>query len=141
MAGNRVERKKWKNAFDGVDLIIFMVNLLDYDRVLREDNATNRMQDSELLFNRVLNTRSFHSSSIVLLFTHMDLFKQKLHRSPLKTYYPDYTGGHNVREAVDFLKHLFVKLNRGTVHLDVYTVDATDREDMHEVIECIRRCL
>ncbi|KAI6234629.1 G-protein alpha subunit [Aphelenchoides fujianensis] len=50
VGGQRSERKKWIHCFDNVNAIIFISSLSEYDQTLREDNCTNRMQESLKLF-------------------------------------------------------------------------------------------
>lgn len=43
VGGQRNERRKWINCFEGVTAIIFVVALSEFDQVLFEDSQTNRM--------------------------------------------------------------------------------------------------
>ena len=43
VGGQRNERKKWIHCFDGVTAVIFVVGMSEYDQVLLEDEAQNRM--------------------------------------------------------------------------------------------------
>jgi hypothetical protein len=52
MGGHRGQRKKWIHYFDHVDLIVFVASLNEFDQVLQEDQETNRMTDSLMLFER-----------------------------------------------------------------------------------------
>ena len=42
VGGQRTERRKWLTHFDGVDAVLFVVGLDQYDQVLMEDGRTNR---------------------------------------------------------------------------------------------------
>jgi len=82
VGGQRSERKKWCVAagcetsarsaeltrlasnrrihcFEAVTSIIFCVALSEYDQVLLEENGQNRMNESLVLFESVINSRWF----------------------------------------------------------------------------------
>ena len=43
MGGQRNERKKWIHCFEGVDAVIFVAAISEYDQKLFEDSTKNRM--------------------------------------------------------------------------------------------------
>ncbi|KAJ9636726.1 Guanine nucleotide-binding protein alpha-2 subunit [Coniosporium tulheliwenetii] len=101
VGGQRSERKKWIHCFENVTSIIFCVALSEYDQVLLEESSQNRMMESLVLFDSVVNSRWFMRTSIILFLNKVDLFKQKLARSPLGNYFPDYSGGNDVNRAAN----------------------------------------
>ena len=78
----------------------------------------NRMMESLVLFDSVVNSRWFMRTSIILFLNKVDLFKQKLGRSPLVSYFPDYSGGNDVNRAAKYLLWRFNQVNRA--HLNLY---------------------
>lgn len=58
VGGQRSERRKWIHCFEAVTSIIFCVALSEYDQVLLEDNRQNRMAESLVLFESVVNSRT-----------------------------------------------------------------------------------
>lgn len=92
VGGQRSERKKWIHCFEAVTSIIFCVALSEYDQVLLEENGQNRMQESLVLFESVINSRWFLRTSVILFLNKIDIFKQKLPKVPLVNYFPEYTG-------------------------------------------------
>lgn len=78
----------------------------------------NRMMESLLLFDSVVNSRWFMRTSIILFLNKVDIFQQKLGRSPLGNYFPDYTGGSDVKKAAKYLLWRFNQVNRA--HLNLY---------------------
>ena len=78
----------------------------------------NRMMESLLLFDSVVNSRWFMRTSIILFLNKVDIFKQKLGRSPLGNYFPDYSGGNDVNKAAKYLLWRFNQVNRA--HLNLY---------------------
>jgi guanine nucleotide-binding protein G(i) subunit alpha len=118
VGGQRSERKKWIHCFESVTSIIFCVALSEYDQVLLEESSQNRMMESLLLFDSVVNSRWFVRTSIILFLNKVDIFKQKLGRSPLGNYFPDYSGGNDVNKAAKYLLWRFNQVNRA--HLNLY---------------------
>lgn len=82
------------------------------------DPLQNRMMESLLLFDSVVNSRWFLRTSIILFLNKVDIFKQKLGRSPLGNYFPDYSGGNDVNKAAKYLLWRFNQVNRA--HLNLY---------------------
>lgn len=52
----------------------------------------NRMQESLVLFESVINSRWFLRTSVILFLNKIDVFKMKLAKTPLEKYFPEYTG-------------------------------------------------
>jgi len=92
VGGQRSERKKWIHCFENVTAIVFLVAISEYDQVLVEDETVNRMQEALTLFDSICNSRWFVKTSIILFLNKIDLFKEKLTKSPMGKYFPDYNG-------------------------------------------------
>lgn len=54
------------------------------------------MKESLALFDGVVNSRWFFSTSIILFLNKKDVFQEKLPRVPLMKYFPEYAGGADV---------------------------------------------
>jgi guanine nucleotide-binding protein G(i) subunit alpha len=74
--------------------------------------------ESLVLFDSVVNSRWFMRTSIILFLNKVDLFRQKLGRSPLSNYFPDYSGGNDINRASKYLLWRFNQVNRA--HLNLY---------------------
>lgn len=74
--------------------------------------------ESLLLFDSVVNSRWFIRTSIILFLNKVDIFRDKLGRSPLGNYFPDYSGGLDVNKAAKYLLWRFNQVNRA--HLNLY---------------------
>lgn len=113
VGGQRSERKKWIHCFTGVTAIIFVTSLSEYDQLCFEDNSTNRMKESLLLFDDICNNRWFTDTPVILFLNKVDLFEQKLRAGiDLKVCFPSYTGGLNSMAAKKFIADRFVELNK-----------------------------
>ena len=106
------------------------------------------MQEALTLFDSICNSRWFVKTSIVrvlslvisffnispqiLFLNKIDLFAEKLPRSPLGDYFPDYNGGDNYDSACDYLLHRFVSLNQSAATKQIYAhyTCATDTQQI-----------
>ncbi|KAH9007663.1 G-protein alpha subunit-domain-containing protein [Lactarius hengduanensis] len=74
-----------------VTSIVFCTALLEYDQVLLEERNQNRMAESLVLFESVINSRWFLRTSIIHFLTKINVFKNKLPKVPLDYPFPEYT--------------------------------------------------
>ncbi|RXW18123.1 hypothetical protein EST38_g7733 [Candolleomyces aberdarensis] len=143
VGGQRSERKKWIHCFENVTALVFLVSLSEYDQMLYEDESVNRMQEALTLFDSICNSRWFVKTSIILFLNKIDLFAEKLPRSPLGDYFPDFTGGDNYDAACDYLLHRFVSLNQSAATKQIYAhyTCATDTQQIKFVLSAIQDIL
>lgn len=57
---------QWIHCFEGVQCLIFIVAISEYDQMLYEDENTNRIEEASTLWDSVANSRWFAQSSLVL---------------------------------------------------------------------------
>lgn len=141
VGGQRSERKKWIHCFEAVTSIIFCVALSEYDQVLLEEKNQNRMMESLVLFDSVVNSRWFVRTSIILFLNKVDLFKVKLLRSPLSNYFPDYSGGNDVNRAAKYLLWRFNQVNRAHLNLYPHLTQATDTSNIRLVFAAVKETI
>ncbi|EEP79588.1 guanine nucleotide-binding protein alpha-3 subunit [Uncinocarpus reesii 1704] len=141
VGGQRSERKKWIHCFENVTSIIFCVALSEYDQVLLEESNQNRMMESLVLFDSVVNSRWFMRTSIVLFLNKVDLFRQKLARSPLSRYFPDYSGGNDINRAAKYLLWRFNQVNRAHLNLYPHLTQATDTSNIRLVFAAVKETI
>jgi guanine nucleotide-binding protein G(i) subunit alpha len=136
VGGQRSERKKWIHCFENVTALVFLVSLSEYDQMLYEDESVNRMQEALTLFDSICNSRWFVKTSIILFLNKIDLFAEKLPRSPLGDYFPDYTGGADYNSACEYLLQRFVSLNQSAATKQIYAhyTCATDTNQIRFVL-------
>ncbi|EIF48130.1 guanine nucleotide-binding protein alpha-3 subunit [Brettanomyces bruxellensis AWRI1499] len=72
----------------------------------------------------------FRRTSIILCLNKIDVFIDKLGRSPLENYFPDYVGGNDVNKAVKYILWRFKQLNRANLNLVPYVTQATDTNNI-----------
>jgi guanine nucleotide-binding protein subunit alpha len=128
VGGQRSERKKWIHCFENVTALLFLAAISGYDQCLVEDKDANQMQEALMLFESICNSQWFIRTSIILFLNKIDLFKQKLSVSPLKDYFPDYTGDPgSYKQASEFFQDSFKRLNRNpSKDIYIHFTNATD---------------
>ncbi|KAK6749430.1 hypothetical protein RB195_001813 [Necator americanus] len=136
VGGQRSERKKWIHCFDNVNAIIFISSLSEYDQTLREDNCTNRMQESLKLFDSICNSPWFADIHFILFLNKKDLFAEKIQRSPLTICFPEYKGQQNQTECINYIQWKFEQLNRSSQR-EIYChhTCATDTNNVQFVLD------
>eukprot|EP00112_Aurelia_sp_Birch-Aquarium-sp1_P013248 Seg2804.3 transcript_id=Seg2804.3/GoldUCD/mRNA.D3Y31 product="Guanine nucleotide-binding protein G" protein_id=Seg2804.3/GoldUCD/D3Y31 len=137
VGGQRSERKKWIVCFAGVTSIIFCVSLSAYDLVLREDEETNRMQESLQLYESICNSKWFLGTSIILFLNKKDLFAEKIKISPLTICFPEYTGANTFDSAGDYIQKEFEGRKKGEKEVYVHFTCATDTGNMQFVFDSV----
>ncbi|KAF8872817.1 heterotrimeric G-protein alpha subunit, GPA3-like protein [Infundibulicybe gibba] len=141
MGNQHSERKKWIHCFESVTSIIFCVALSEYDQVLLEERNQNRMVESLILFESVVNSRWFLRTSIILLLNKIDEFKNKLPKVPLERYFPEYTGGADINKAAKYILWRFMQTNRARLSVYPHLTQATDTRNIHLVFSAIKETI
>ncbi|KAI9301386.1 G protein alpha subunit [Cunninghamella echinulata] len=117
VGGQRSERKKWIHCFESVTSIIFCISLSEYDQVLLEESRQNRMMESLILFESVVNSRWFLRTSVILFLNKFDIFTAKIPKIPLEKYFPDYGGGKDVTKAAKYILWRCSQANRAKLKI------------------------
>ncbi|KAJ3240944.1 guanine nucleotide-binding protein subunit alpha [Chytriomyces hyalinus] len=138
LGGQRSERKKWMPYFDDVKAIIFLVAISSYDQVCFEDNSTNRITESMVLFNTVCNHAMFKTTAMILFMNKIDLFREKLSKSPIVDYFPEYNGENSFDRGTEFFASLFTQLNKNPERkIYVHFTWATDTNQIKKILTMV----
>lgn len=141
VGGQRSERKKWIHCFESVTSIIFCTALSEYDQVLLEEGSQNRMNESLILFESVINSRWFLRTSIILFLNKIDVFRAKLPKVPLTRYFPEYTGGADINKAAKYILWKFVQANRAKLSIYPHLTQATDTSNVRLVFAAVKETI
>jgi hypothetical protein len=142
VGGQRNERRKWIHCFDDVTAVIFVTSLSEYDQKLAEDDTTNRMKESLVLFEEICTTKYFQDTSIIIFFNKKDLFEEKITEIDLNVCFPEYKGGCDYDAAAAFIEDRFVELNSSkTRQLYVHFTCATDTENIRVVFNAVKNII
>jgi GTPase SAR1 family protein len=140
VGGQRNERKKWFHCFEHViTAVIFVAAINEYDQVLYEDGATNRLHETLELFGEICNSRWLAKSAMILFLNKSDLFKEKMKTVDMKCCFQDYDGGDDYDEAIDFLKQEFKMRNSNPRRpLYIHVTCATDTENVQFTFNAVK---
>ncbi|KAJ1310788.1 hypothetical protein OPQ81_009308 [Rhizoctonia solani] len=157
VGGQRSERRKWIHCFQDVTTILFLVSLNGYDQCLFEDSNANRMQDAMAIWVSICESEYFRSTNIILFLNKNDLFSEKVKKSPIRRYFPDYEGpDHNASEGRKYFRRRFLKLSSQTPpqsatpgrhsppqKREIYThyTNATDTAMLRVVMAAVEECV
>ncbi|KAL6363610.1 hypothetical protein LRP88_03032 [Fusarium phalaenopsidis] len=116
VGGQRSERKKWIHCFENVNCLLFLVAISGYDQCLVEDKDGNQMNEALMLWESIANSHWFTKSALILFLNKMDLFKEKLPKSPITNHgFTDYHGPKDdYKAASKYFLDKFKALNRNT---------------------------
>lgn len=141
VGGQRSERRKWIHCFESVTSIIFCTALSEYDQVLLEEKGQNRMVESLVLFESIINSRWFLRTSIILFLNKTDVFKNKLPRIPLERYFPEYIGGNDINKATRYILWKFMQANRARLSVYPHLTQATDTSNIKLVFAAVKETI
>ncbi|KAK5865784.1 hypothetical protein PBY51_020026 [Eleginops maclovinus] len=140
VGGQRSQRQKWFQCFDGITSILFMVSSSEYDQVLMEDRRTNRLVESMNIFETIVNNKLFLNVSIILFLNKTDLLVEKIRTVDIRKYFPEFRGDPRRLEDVQaFLVQSFSRKrrNRGKPLFHHFTT-AIDTENIRFVFHAVK---
>ncbi|XP_047038477.1 guanine nucleotide-binding protein G(f) subunit alpha-like [Helicoverpa zea] len=115
VGGQRGERKKWIQVFEGIHAIWFLVACSDFDQTLREDGSQNRLQEALDLFQDVWQSRFLLEAGLILFLNKQDILEHKISQGrSIAPYFPEYerfnAQGDEYTRTKMFIRSLFVEL-------------------------------
>lgn len=143
VGGQRSERKKWIHCFEGVQCLLFLAALSGYDQSLIEDVNANQMHEALMLFESLINGEWFKDKPIILFLNKIDLFKEKLQKSPIKSHFPDYQGAEgDEAAATQFFANKFKSINKnGSREIYIHFTCATDTNLLKATMQSVQDIL
>jgi len=151
VGGQRCERRKWLHCFDNCFAVIFITAINEYDgKVLEENDQVDRLEESLNLFERLVQSMTFHETPFILFMNKRDLFEEKLKHVPfegLEERYPDYAEfkkglleeegiSENVEIGLNYLGKKF-KDKSPSKQLYVYDTNALDESQCEKVFQSL----
>lgn len=138
VGGQRTERRKWIHCFQEVTAIIFCVALSCYDLKLAEDESTNRMVESLKLFDSIVNNHWFHNTSVILFLNKIDLFEEKVPKSPITICFPEYKGDGSYKDTSNFIREKYLEKNlNDSKEIYVHLTCATNTANIEFVFKAV----
>jgi guanine nucleotide-binding protein G(i) subunit alpha len=158
--GPQGERRKWTHYFEAMDAVLFVVDLSAYnDRVLENSTVVSLppwsgsgpsaifsnlswmqtiISESINLYASIANSRFFQNSHLILLFSNIDQFREKVSEGiSVKECYQEYTGEDGDAEAVlKFLTDKFVSVHQSDRKAVVEYTHHGDRKILQKLDQC-----
>lgn len=107
-----------------------------------EDRRTNRLQESQNIFDTIVNNRVFSGVSIILFLNKTDLLQKKLlsNETDLRNYFPEFQGdSHDLVQVQEFILNLFVSIKRDPKKpLFHHFTTAVDTENIKYVFNAVK---
>ncbi|KAJ8944925.1 hypothetical protein NQ318_013073 [Aromia moschata] len=92
VGGQRGQRKKWIQVFDGIQAILFLIAASDFDQTLREDENVNRLKEAFTLFTDIYRSKFVRDAGLIVFLNKQDLLKQKIDKGRrIENYFPEYS--------------------------------------------------
>lgn len=150
VGGQRIERRKWINYFDEVDIILYVVGLDGFSQLCIEDGKTNRMRESLDVFRDLCDSPFFSETNIILFLNKADIFKEKIKSIPLDNCFRSFQGPkHDYDSAIKYISKRFIttheRIAQRNTAVDAlppkvypYTTVATATENMSHIINSVQ---
>lgn len=146
VGGQKSERSRWQKCFQGVDFLLFVVSLSDFDQCMFEDEGTKRTEDSMNLFDQIANSNIFVGKPIILILNKKDVFQKKLAASPdkFRESYPGFSGDTgNLDQCVEHVKQAFLaRIKQGraaTAWVEAISACAMSEDSIRELFQKIAK--
>lgn len=78
VGGQRDQRNKWLQVFEGIQAVLFVISCGDFDQTLREDPQQNRLREALQLFSGVWHNRFLASAGIIVFLNKQDVMETKI---------------------------------------------------------------
>lgn len=141
VGGQRNERKKWIHCFENVTAVLFVGVLSEYDQVLYEDAAVNRMVETLVLFEEICNSPWFKETAVILFLNKRDMFEEKIKKVPLTVcpIFTNYNGPQNYESGVEAIEDAFQAKNHNREKVIYSHVTcATDTTNVAAVFHAVK---
>ncbi|XP_050393684.1 guanine nucleotide-binding protein subunit alpha-12 [Patella vulgata] len=140
VGGQRSQRQKWFQCFEGITSILFLASSSEFDQVLMEDRKTNRMLESCFIFETIINNKCFVNVSIILFLNKMDLLTEKVKKVNIKDYFEEFQGNpHNLEDVKIFMLKMFDSRRRDkSKPLFHHFTTAIDTDNIERVFKDVR---
>ncbi|XP_017841930.2 guanine nucleotide-binding protein G(f) subunit alpha isoform X2 [Drosophila busckii] len=91
VGGQRDERNKWIQVFEGIQAVLFLISCSEFDQNLREDGNQNRLQEALNLFRAVWQNRFLASAGLIVFLNKYDIMERKIRAGKhIVDYFPDF---------------------------------------------------
>ena len=129
-----ISTNTWSLQPERFDTVTYVVDLCSYDEQSSRGNPDKTaMADNVETYKWLV--QSLPATNVLLLFNNRDRFKRQLRISPLSDFYPELTGGVDLKSAEGYIRGLFDpdSLSHGA-RIDALFGNATDHNFLKHVL-------
>ncbi|KNC29201.1 Guanine nucleotide-binding protein G(f) subunit alpha [Lucilia cuprina] len=103
VGGQRDQRNKWIQVFEGIQAVLFLISCSDFDQTLREDPTQNRLQEALNLFRGVWQNRFLASAGLIVFLNKQDIMERKIRAGKhIVDYFPEFEQFRNSPQAESY---------------------------------------
>jgi len=138
-----LREKKWMHCFEDVTGVLFCVGMSEFDKVLWEDNRTNRIHEARKLFHEICQSKWFTDTALILFLNKDDIFREKIAAGhSIKICFADFPGPDTYENSLKFLRDKFISVTDPSTGKpkDIYThvTCATDTSSVRAVFDAVK---
>ena len=135
VGGQRSERKKWLKYFHGIEAVLFIVAMSEYDQYTPEDSKVNRMHESLKVFGQICVNKWLLESALLLFLNKKDVFEEKIVYSSLRQCFPEYKGAEETIAASIYIRQQFRCQERDERKVYYHFTNAKDTKNIKIIFE------
>ncbi|KAJ3304739.1 hypothetical protein HDV03_002424 [Kappamyces sp. JEL0829] len=136
VSGLSHHRNGWMSYFEDVHSVIFVASLSSYDQMMVEEPDVNRMVDSIVLFEEMVNHKMLKNKFFILFLNKKDLYEQKIRRKDIVNYFPNYKGKKgSLSQGIKYFEAKFRDQNKFPKEIVTHITCCTDSEIMKVIIQ------
>lgn len=126
-------RKRWMHQLEGATAIVYTIDVSIYDRPYLGQSTESQLLEDIADFESRANSPGFINSSVILLLNNFTRFREKLHYTPLETFFPDYVPDEEDPEtsARQYILRRFKEVNRNRLSIYSFWVDVDMSDNQH----------
>ncbi|KAJ3304741.1 hypothetical protein HDV03_002426 [Kappamyces sp. JEL0829] len=134
VSGLSHHRNGWVSYFDDVKAILFVASLSCYDQTMMEEEGVNRMVDSVVLFENMVNHELLRDKYFILFLNKKDLYGKKIKKKDIADYFPNYKGKKgSVSQGIKYFEAKFKDQNRYSKEIVTHVTCCTDSKIMRVI--------
>lgn len=128
VGGQKTERSKWGHIInEGCHAVIFFVSLEEFNVQSTEDASKTKLHEAFETWKTIINADELQQVGVMLFLNKIDLFEKKIenHFDKFQAFFPQYTGGKNVKNATECVKKYFLDAVPKSIDPENITVEVT----------------
>eukprot|EP01130_Rhizamoeba_saxonica_P004225 TRINITY_DN1733_c0_g1_i4.p1 TRINITY_DN1733_c0_g1~~TRINITY_DN1733_c0_g1_i4.p1 ORF type:complete len:324 (+),score=57.76 TRINITY_DN1733_c0_g1_i4:97-1068(+) len=124
------EPSKWMHLFENVQIVLYMIDISDY--LCKVDPHLYALEVADKKLKDYLMSPFSNGKDIILLLNKSDIFERSIEEVDLSVCFPDYDGGPNIDNAVNYLVDHYTAImddclyDQNEVYINVTSVSDTD---------------